>query len=252
MEITNQLKKYVRSLHTNKQRQKYNKFIAEGPKVSVEFLRANKYQLEFLFCTNEWQEANEHLLLDLDVNKVIPVKSKVLSQLSLLKTANNILLVLDKNQGENHESNAQSWTLYLDRIQDPGNMGTILRIADWYGIESVLASSDCVSYYNPKVIQAGMGAHNRVHLETVTYTELISNELPKYGLSLDGKLLNNNLNLDPGIIIIGNESKGISSELLTSCNERLTIPRHGGAESLNASVACGISCQILIGNHASG
>ncbi len=249
MEITNQLKKYIKSLHTTKHRQKYNKFIAEGPKITAEFLLAEKYELEYLICTNEWCLSNEPLVRNLPSSKIITVKEKVLSQLSLLKTANNILLVMDKGNRVYHESTLTSWAIYLDRIQDPGNMGTILRIADWYGINTILASPDCVSYYNPKVIQAAMGAHNRVQLQKITDSKLTSSALPIYGLALGGTLLANSTTLEPGIIIIGNESKGINQELLSACDKTLTIPRKGGAESLNASVACGIVCQILLGNY---
>jgi len=244
MEFTNQLKKYVRSLHANKHRQKYNKFIAEGPKICEEFLISNKYNLEYLFCLSDWYDDNQKHLEGIDKNKIVIVKEKELNQISCLKSAHKILLVLDNNIGVNTEVNGQ-WQLYLDKIQDPGNMGTMLRIADWYGLNAVYASEDSCDFYNPKVVQSAMGAHNRVELLVMPREKLLQSPGAKYGLVLDGEDINLFTPKQPGFILIGNESKGLSSELSASLDVKLKIPAKGRAESLNASVACGIACHLL-------
>jgi len=246
MEITNQLKKYVRSLHASKHRQKYNKFIAEGPKICEEFLSSKKYQIEYLFCTADFLENHPHLTHTVSSEKRCIVKERELSQLSCLKTANKVLLVLETRMSESPDFSVEHWSLYLDRIQDPGNMGTLIRIADWYGISAVYASPDSVSFYNPKVVQASMGAHNRVELVVLPSGDFGSAPFPKYGLSLDGKDIASLNHPSPGCIVVGNESKGISEEIKSHCTELLTIPRRGQAESLNAAVATGIACHLLI------
>jgi TrmH family RNA methyltransferase len=138
------------------------------------------------------------------------------------------------------------WIIALDTIQDPGNMGTILRIADWFGINTIICSPQCVDIYNHKVIQSGMGAHLRVAVE---YKELDTffktNQLPVYAALLNGENLFQVKSKQAGIILIGNESKGIAPELLPFANYPITIPRIGGAESLNAGVATGIIAAYL-------
>jgi TrmH family RNA methyltransferase len=138
------------------------------------------------------------------------------------------------------------WIIALDTIQDPGNMGTILRIADWFGINTIICSPQCVDIYNHKVIQSGMGAHLRVAVE---YKELDTffktNHLPVYAALLNGENLFHVKSKQAGIILIGNESKGIAPELLPFASHPITIPRIGGAESLNAGVATGIIAAYL-------
>ncbi len=242
MEFTNQLKKYVRFLHQTKHRQKYNKFIAEGPKICTEFLNNGSYQPEYIFATADWIEQNEHLARILPLNRIITLKQRELEQISTLKSANQILIVLEKT-GTNEQFSLSKWSLYLDRIQDPGNMGAILRIADWYNIQNVYSSTDSVDFYNPKVVQAAMGAHNRLFLSATDYASL---DGVSYGLCLDGAPLADFDKPESGILVIGNESRGISDPIMQTLEHKVTIPRYGGAESLNASVACGIACHCLI------
>jgi len=245
MEFTNSLKKYIRSLHLRKHRQKYNKFIAEGPKVCKEFLMCNTYEIEFIFATKEWIDANNEILAGHE-SVLIPIKSKELQQVSLLKTANQVLIVVNQDQALSYDST--KWSIYLDCIQDPGNMGTIIRIADWFGVNAVVASGDSVDFYNPKVVQSAMGSHNRIVLMINSLSELVSeSSLKTYGLVLDGQDLSQVKSQKAGIIVIGNESQGIKPALLSQLDHSCTIPRKGGAESLNAGIACGIACQQLVG-----
>lgn len=246
--FTNQLRKYVRSLHSIKYRQKYNKFIAEGPKVSYEFINQGKYLIEYIFCLSEWYESHLSTLSPELLKCTIIVTSKQLDQISTLKSANQILIVAEQ-VSEKRSVLENEWLLYLDRIQDPGNMGTILRIADWYNFKQVIASSDSVSFYNPKVIQAGMGAHNRISFLQMDIASFSSLSIPKYAMTLTGNNSFMKRLPNPGAVIIGNESKGVSNSLLESVDDQWSLPRYGGAESLNAAVACGIICYEIKRSH---
>lgn len=244
MEYTNQLKKYVRSLHMRKYRQKYDKFIAEGPKICEEFKRGN-HTISHIFCVKNWLDENPNAIDRVDNLTVI--KERELQQISALKTANQVLFVIDRPSASNLDLGGDvAWMLYLDKIQDPGNLGTIIRIADWYNISCILLSHDSVDPYNPKVIQSAMGGHNRIKTKILeSIADLQSIKKPLYGLALRGADINT-LSLDPGILIVGNESKGIRPELLPLLDQKITISKIGGAESLNASVACGIACHCLV------
>ena len=242
MEFTNQLKKYVRFLHQTKHRQKYNKFIAEGPKICIEFLSNATYQPEYLFATANWIAENEQIARILPLNRIVTVKQRELEQISTLRSANQVLIVLEKERILKNIGSSK-WALYLDRIQDPGNMGAILRIADWYNIQNIYCSPDSVDYYNPKVVQAAMGAHNRLSLSVANFDSMSGDS---YGLCLDGAPIAELGQPDKGVLVIGNESKGISDPIMDTLKYKVTIPRIGGAESLNAAVACGIACHCLI------
>ena len=143
---------------------------------------------------------------------------------------------------------AKTISLMLDGIQDPGNMGTIIRIADWFGIRLIICSADCADAFAPKVVQATMGSVVRVQL---WYTDLVAvakqhTAIPFYAATLSGENIHMMKPLEEGIIVIGNESKGISAALLSCCRHRVSIPRVGQAESLNAAVAAGIILSHLV------
>ena len=140
------------------------------------------------------------------------------------------------------------WCLALDDIQDPGNMGTIIRIADWFGWEQIVCSPGCVDIYNPKVVQAAMGGHLRVNIITedlATYLPKVNK--PVFAAALNGENIYDIPKQQEGVLIIGNESKGISDPIMQLANKKVTIPRLGGAESLNAGVSAGILCALLSG-----
>jgi len=244
MNLTAQLKKYIKSLHHHKYRQKYNKFIVEGPKISEEFLLGKHYSVEYLICEEEWM-LNHLDLCSIYRDKLIRVDSKSLNSISALQNPNKILMVLESRDADELKFKENEWTIYLDRIQDPGNLGTIMRIADWYGVNSCIAGPGTVSYYNPKVVQSAMGAHNRINLCQAKFEDINCGSIPTLAMSLNGININT-ISVNSGIIIIGNESQGISSSILDSVTHCITIPKFGGAESLNASVACGIACHVLI------
>jgi len=249
MIVTKKLRKYIRSLHLNKYRQKYNKFIAEGPKVCSEFIDRQKYKIEFLICTQDWYDDNQDSIKSLG-NKIVIASDKDLQSISCMQKANKTLIVADSASDNEIDLTAISsqWTIYTDKIQDPGNMGTIIRIADWYGIKTLIASKDSVDYYNPKVIQSAMGSHNRLELISIDASDLPIESMNAFALALGGKNIMNVSDEDStnGLIVMGNESQGINLDLLERCSHKVSIEKKGGAESLNVSVACGIACQVLL------
>ena len=164
-----------------------------------------------------------------------------LGKISALSTPNQVLGIFKKIQ-QGSVNVAGQISLALDTIQDPGNLGTIIRIADWFGVINIICSENCVDIYNPKVVQSTMGSLGRVE---VVYTNLFeflnrNNSIPIYAAALNGKSVGELKELKEGILLIGNESKGISAEVMQMATEKITIPKYGMAESLNAAVATGI------------
>ena len=182
--------------------------------------------------------------LSADIHEINEIELEKISQ---LQTPNKVLAVFFKNvEPEVHLANSVS--LMLDEIQDPGNMGTIIRTADWFGIKNIICSNECVDFYNPKVVQASMGSVSRIN---VIYTELEKfieehKGITIYAATLGGKPLASFNKIEEGIILIGNESKGVKENLLKLAAGQITIPKQGEAESLNAAVACGIILSHVI------
>lgn len=229
-------KKIATSLKQKKFRNSHNSFVVEGVKMVDELLESN-YEVELIFATQSFIKT--HPLLD-----VIDVSEKELASISSLKTANQVLAIVKKKQGIAPFDFSQL-TIALDNIQDPGNMGTIIRLADWFGISTIVCSEGCVDVFNPKVIQATMGSFFRVN---VIYTDLPifftkNKELTVFGALLDGEnIYSKKVSTNNSVLLIGNESKGISDDLQSFVNEKITIPKLGNAESLNAATAAAILC----------
>lgn len=241
--------KYIRSLQQKKYRQKYNNFVVEGDKIVEELIRIRPGHIEAMYALTPWLERHREALSELQ-EQITEVTPQELKQLSALHTPNQVLALV---RFEADELNAgllsREWTLFLDGIRDPGNLGTILRIADWFGVSCVCCSPDCVDQYNPKVIQASMGAFLRVHCVSTTLAGLLrlAGPLPVLGADLAGENIFQ-ASLPPrGIVVIGSEAQGLSPEVQAQLTHRISIPRgaHGGAESLNAAVAAGIICAVL-------
>jgi TrmH family RNA methyltransferase len=174
------------------------------------------------------------------------VKESELATLSSLQTPNNVLLVVPAPEKKTVPV-LNEWYIALDDLQDPGNMGTIIRIADWFGIRNIVCSPGCVDVYNPKVVQSAMGGHLRVDIYEADLIDFLSaNTLPKIAATLGGSNVYEMERLDAGVLIIGNESKGISGKVAAMATKQVTIPRKGGAESLNAGVSAGILCALLL------
>lgn len=238
--------KYVKSLHLKKFRQKYNNFIVEGDKIVRELLASSNFQIEGLYADENWliKHADSLRLYDFPVHSV---SGTDLERISTLKTPNQVLVIVRlPNFRYSPDKINSSLSLYLDDIRDPGNFGTIMRIADWFGIPYVFCSPTSAAWTNPKVVQASMGAFLRVQVHALELSMIpdMAPELPIFGMVLGGQPIAETSKPNAGLIVIGNESRGISQSNLQYLTHQLTIPRHphGGAESLNAAVATGIIC----------
>jgi TrmH family RNA methyltransferase len=234
--VTKSQVKYIQSLGHKKFRDEEGVFVVEGPKIVEELLSAPHMRLRHLYALKEWKGEG-----------AVEVTASELERLSGLSTPNQVLAVFEKPVFAPPDPGA-GVSLVLDGIQDPGNLGTIVRIADWFGIRQVLASPDSADVFNPKAIQSTMGSISRV---PVFYTDpgpLIDQfpDLPVYAALLEGKELYGTERIRRGILVIGNESKGIRPALQQRATHRITIPRVGQAESLNAAVATGIILSHLV------
>ncbi len=238
--------KYIQSLAHKKFRDEYGEFIAEGPKVVAELLQSNKFTCIYIFGLQSWMNENVELIKDNSAKEKKEITEAELEKISLLQTPNKVVAVFSKKPAEevDYESN---FSLMLDEIQDPGNMGTIIRTADWFGVKNIICSLDCSDCYNPKVVQASMGSISRIN---IFYTDLINflkqKDIYVYAATLGGKNVYEFEKIKKGILLIGNESKGINQNLLSMATVEIAIPKIGKAESLNAAVACGIILGHLI------
>lgn len=239
----NQLK-WVRKLHQQKYRQEEGFFLAEGVKVVDELLSSN-IEVVHLFATETWIDDNPQVH-----REVIPVSPKELETISTLMQPNQVLAVARIPESSAMLPTTEGWSLLLDRISDPGNMGTIIRTAHWFGFNGVFVAQHSAEIWNPKVIQAAMGSVFRIPVQVVNAVQLlesVKNGHPVYGTLLEGTPIQQNQFNKPGIVLIGNESHGISPELLPLISHRITIAggemsAQGRAESLNASLATAIVC----------
>ncbi len=249
MKLSNSQLKFIKSLHLRKFRQKYHNFIVEGTKIAAEVLSGNELEVEGIYAVPEWVDANTGILAGRN-DALNVIAAEELKKISLLSTPNQVLLVV-KEPSIQFDANAagQGLSLYLEDIRDPGNLGTILRIADWFGIPWVFCSPESVELFNPKVIQASMGAFLRVKCLPLEFSELRQAlpDIAVYGTVLDGAPVFEADLEDRAVIVIGNESRGISDTLQPFLNHRISIPKGktGGAESLNAAVAAGIICAVF-------
>lgn len=220
----------------------------EGAK-SVRELLASDFQIVTLLGTS-------HFLADTFISKsieVIEVSEKDLDGLGEFRSNDAAIAVARIKENTIPNVNNGEFALVLDDIRDPGNLGTIIRTADWFGITKIIASEETADFYNPKVISATMGSFTRV---AVGYTDLSMHlakcNLPVFGTYLDGKDIRTVEFGNGGLIVIGNESKGIARDLEKFVSQKVTIPRFGGAESLNAAMAAGILCFSIRNNQSSG
>lgn len=235
--------KYLRSLELKKNRKEEKVFIAENHKLVGDLL--GHFHCRLLVATPDWLEENPKVSVD----EIIEVTQEELSRVSLLKTPQEVLAVFEQPHYDfQPEVIRNTLCLALDDVQDPGNLGTIIRIADWFGIEHIFCSNGTVDVYNPKTVQATMGALARVKLHYCHLPELISGleNVPIFGTFLDGEnMYQEELSLN-GLIVMGNEGNGISEEVGKLINRRLYIPNYPQeretSESLNVAVATSIVC----------
>ncbi len=235
--LTKSQAKYIQSLGQKKHRDERDVFIAEGPKIIAEMLA--DAEVRHIYALREWIEANKELSATADVTEISPAELERISQLS---TPNQALALVKKFDAFPSIATKDKITLLLDAIRDPGNLGTIIRIADWFGVQQVVCSVDCTDCYNPKVVQASMGSLARVKLFYTDIEEWLSaqHDVPVYAAMMEGEDITQMKKPGEGIIIIGNEARGISPAIVEKVNMKITIPQKGKAESLNAAVAAGI------------
>jgi TrmH family RNA methyltransferase len=233
--ITKNELKYIQSFAHKKHWAEESVFILEGPKM-MEELMASEWVIRQAYATKQWIETQPF-----KPHYVTEVADFELDKLTQLQKANQVLALVEKKQINAPLNLKGKLTLLLDGIQDPGNLGTIIRTADWFGLEQIVVSADTASCFNPKVIQSTMGSILRVDVIVEDLEALIqSSKMPVYGAVLEGKSIQATELAKEGLLLIGNESKGIRSPLLALITDPITIPKYGAAESLNAAVATGI------------
>lgn len=244
MSLSKNKLKYIRSLKEKKYRSEYGTFVAEGNKLVNDLLPYMKCQL--LVATPDYLSGLD--IYSMDIEEVVEVNEVQLAQASFLQNPQQALAVFYQPEYDNAINIDGQLILALDGIQDPGNLGTIVRLADWYGIKHIFCSFDTADIYNPKVVQATMGALARVNIH---YVDLISfldknSQTPIYGTLLDGEDMYRQELTPDGIIVMGNEGNGIRSDIEKRITRKLYIPNypkgHITSESLNVAVATAIVC----------
>lgn len=239
--LTTHTIKTLQSLNKKKFRQKYNLFLVEGNK-NIKELNSSSYNVKELYsvCPSE-----------IKINGVesIEITNRELKKISFLTNPKDSVAVCELKENQIIENT--SINLVLDGIQDPGNMGTLIRLADWFGIEQIICSQDTVDFYNPKVIQASMGSFTRVN---IVYTDLISflskSPLSNVGTDMEGENIYNAQFPTSMNLILGNEGNGMRKETEALIQKTISIPRFGkkqSTESLNVSVAAGIILGQIFG-----
>ena len=238
--------KYIQSLGQKKFRDQEGVFMVEGPKMVGELLGAPNIELRQLYAVREWLEATSPRPSGIS-SLITELKEGELERISALSTPNQVLAVFARPSFPPPVFE-KTVSLLLDGIQDPGNLGTIVRIADWFGLRQVVCSRDCADIFNAKTVQSTMGSISRIQVVYTDPEEVIRLHptLPVYAAVLEGKNLYETGAASEGLIMIGNESRGIRPELLQRATHRITIPRKGQAESLNAAVATGIILSHLV------
>lgn len=263
--------KFIRSLEQKKQRRAEKLFVAEGPKVVGDIMKVEKPVM--VVATPDWIMQNKPLLHE--TVEIHEVDNDTLRKISFLQHPQHVIALFRQNfinrtantDSGNHETSAHSSCfgqkactgihavsdnklyLALDGVQDPGNLGTIIRIADWFGIEKIFCSHETADVWNPKVIQATMGSIARVEVVYVSLAELFDSlpqSMPVYGTMLDGEDISDVRLGNSGIIVMGNEGNGISEEIARRLTHKLLIPNypkgHSTADSLNVAIATAITC----------
>jgi TrmH family RNA methyltransferase len=227
--------KYIQSLCHKKYREEEGLFIVEGVKMVDELLQSD-YTIKKIYALQDWMAS--HNIKNLEI---VEVSEAELQSISALQTANKVLAVVEQKRLAVAPVIKNKLTIVLDGIQDPGNLGTIIRIADWFGITQIICSNDTVELYNPKVIQSTMGSFARVNIWYKELNKFLENaSVPVFGALLNGKNIYEMQKPKEGFLIIGNESKGIRENILRLITQPITIPKKGNAESLNAAVATAI------------
>jgi TrmH family RNA methyltransferase len=234
MSISKNQLKLITSLSQKKYRQKHQLFIAEGIKVVNELLNSS-FEVEILFCANDFKTA-------ISEDKITRISEIELKKISTLKSPNKVLGIFKIPEEKLLENSGL--ILALDAINDPGNLGTIIRLCDWFGISQLICSKDTVDCYNQKVVQASMGSLTRISIHYTDLEDYLSaTNLPTFIADMDGENVYKTVLPKEGILILGNEANGVSKEVKKQIQRKISIPRFGKTqetESLNVATATAI------------
>ena len=238
--------KLIRSLGLKKNRSDEGLFVAEGKKLVFDLI-ASKLSLREIFCTREIAVE----LVTVKADKITELKEGKMERISSLKSTPEVIALFEiPAMVFNWENIKDDLCLVLDSVQDPGNLGTIVRLADWFGIKTIICSEDCADLYNPKTVQATMGAIARVNVQYLSLSDFLSQavklKIPVYGTFLEGENLFLTELTSNGIVVMGSEGKGISPQIEALISKKINIPSYpltnSGSESLNVAVAASIVC----------
>jgi len=243
--------KLIRALQQKKYRQKYNYFVVEGEKMSSEVIKFAPQRVVALFCLNDFYAKYKDFIENAGIRVEI-IDRRQLGKLSALKTPNGAIVIVrmpEKKSVSGIKPSKNKAVLFLDRIQDPGNMGTILRTCVWFGIKDVILSPGCVDVYNPKVVQASMGAILRISIYENDFDSVfttLKDTFSFYATLLEGESVFEEKFVFPLVLVAGNESSGISGEIIEKVDRHITIPgQNNGMDSLNVAVATGITVACM-------
>lgn len=234
----------IQSLQYKKFRKAHALFVVEGLKSIQEFIHAG-WEIDTLYTTEIAFAKLNKIPQNIKLSEVSELEIR---KISFLQNPQGMLALIRIPETQNmaYENLRGHYSLALDRIQDPGNMGTIIRTAEWFGIQNIICSEDCVDIYNPKVVQASMGSLARINIfykDLLPFFEKI--ELPIYGALLDGESIYHTQFAAEGIVLMGNEGNGIRDSLMNKIDYGVTIPNFGSAESLNVAVATTVFCSEI-------
>lgn len=237
--------KWIKSLHLKKNREKENLFLVEGEKIVNELIQNFPQLIRLIVCKNSFAEKSVELKV-IRSERIFQANTEEMERITTLNSASTVLAVVEKFQPKAIDTSKS--LLLLDGIQDPGNLGTIIRTADWFGIDQILCSPTTVDLYNSKTLQATMGSFLRVN---VHYEDLkpflLENQTEVYAALMNGIPYQQVPKEKVKMILLGNEGKGISPDLIPVLKNPITIPGKGQAESLNVGVACGVLLSYFCG-----
>ncbi|MGV2987628.1 RNA methyltransferase [Vibrio sp. E150_011] len=239
----NQLK-LLRALGQKKQRKAHGLFLVEGEKNVLELI-GTSLAVKQVFATHEFLSSNQASLQGFEC---VEASLDELTKASSLVSNNAAVAIVEIPQMAIPQ--AQGLMIALDGVSDPGNLGTIIRVADWYGIKHIVASTDCADPYNPKTIRATMGSFGRVQVSLLDLPSYLAQaNIPVYGAFLEGESVHSTTFSSQGILLMGSESHGVREEAAKYVTDKITIPAFGGAESLNVAMATGIILDNLHRQH---
>jgi TrmH family RNA methyltransferase len=230
--------KYIKSLQLKKYRKEEQRFLVEGAK-SVGEVIGSAFEIDFIVATPEYIKQRAEVL-NIRRTEVLEASEDDLASAGTLQTNHDAIAVVRMKPDTPPEPQPSGFLLALDDIRDPGNLGTIIRTADWYGIPHIVASEETADFYNPKTIISSMGSFTRVNVFYTDLAAFLKTQENVYGAFLNGEHVHDVAFQAGGCIVMGNESNGISPEVEKIVRHRISIPRYGNAESLNVAIATAI------------